>query len=91
MIVNSFLGLTRRVLRHDTQPGMRHYDAFRADNRFYLRQVKQHVLDDLGGFPLAACRRLLGSTPIEDPVIRVEREDALTVASGTVSPPGEGC
>jgi hypothetical protein len=73
MMVKSFLGQTRRVLRHDAQPRMRHYDAFRTNSLFYLRQIKQHLLDDVLSFSLAADRGQVRSAPIEHPVIRAER------------------
>ncbi len=75
--MNSFLGLLGRVrIAHDPQPGMRPRDAFRTDRQFHLRQVKQHVLDDLVSCPLAADRCQVRSAPIQHPVIRREREDA---------------
>jgi hypothetical protein len=74
--VNSFLGLLSGVLRHNTQPGMRCRDAFRTNCLFHLRQVKEHLLADLGSRSLAANGKRLGRAPVEQPVIRAEGEDA---------------
>jgi hypothetical protein len=47
-------------------------DAFRTNCLFHLRQVKEHLLADLGSRSLAATGKRLGRAPVEQPVIRAE-------------------
>ena len=54
MLVTSFLGLVRRVIAYDTQPGMWDRKAFCPDSAFHLCQVKEDLLTDLLSVPLAA-------------------------------------
>ena len=55
---------------------MRLRDAFRTNRLFHLCQVKEHLLDELMKRPLAADGKSIGSTPVEQPVIRAKGEDA---------------
>lgn len=68
--MHSFLDLTRRTLRHNPQPGMRH--AFRTDRLFQLCQVKEYLLADHGSRSFAANGKRIGRAPVEQPVIRAE-------------------